>query len=52
MTTYADMASQKEHWTAFRNSPDWKTLSGKVEYKNTTSKTNPYLLHPTSYSDF
>jgi hypothetical protein len=52
MTTYADMASQKEHWTAFRNTQEWKTLSGKAEYKNNTSKTNPYLLHPTSYSDF
>jgi hypothetical protein len=52
MTTYANMTSQKEHWTAFRNSPEWKTLSGKAEFKNNTSKTNPYLLHPTSYSDF
>jgi hypothetical protein len=52
MTTYADMKSHDEHWQAFRNSPEWKTLSGKEEYRNTTSKTNPYLLHPTSYSDF
>jgi hypothetical protein len=52
MTTYADMKSHDEHWTAFRNSDEWKTLSGKEEYKNTTSKTNPYLLHPTDYSDF
>ena len=52
MTTYADMKSHDEHWTAFRNSTEWKTLSGKDEYKNATSKTNPYLLHPTEYSDF
>jgi hypothetical protein len=52
MTTYADMKSHDEHWTAFRNSAEWKALSGKEEYKNTTSKTNPYLLHPTEYSDF
>jgi hypothetical protein len=52
MTTYSDMKSHDEHWNAFRNSVEWKTLSGKEEYKNSTSKTNPYLLHPTSYSDF
>ena len=52
MTTYADMKSHDEHWVAFRNSIEWKTLSGKEEYKNSTSKTNPYLLHPTDYSDF
>lgn len=52
MTTYADMKSHDDHWTAFRNSVEWKTLSAKEEYKNTTSKTNPYLLHPTDYSDF
>jgi hypothetical protein len=52
MTTYADMKSHDDHWKAFRESEDWKKLSGMQEYKNTTSKTNPYLLHPTSYSDF
>jgi hypothetical protein len=52
MTTYADMKSHDDHWIAFRNSVEWKTLSGKEEYKNSTSKTNPYLLHPTDYSDF
>jgi hypothetical protein len=52
MTTYADMKSHDERWTAFRNHPDWKKISGMEEYKNTTSKTKPYLLHPTSYSDF
>ncbi|MFN8240797.1 MAG: NIPSNAP family protein [Bacteroidales bacterium] len=52
MTTYADMKSHDEHWNAFRNHPDWLTLKAKPEYANTTSKTNAYLLHPTSYSDF
>jgi hypothetical protein len=52
MTTYADMKSHDDHWVAFRNHPDWKRLSGMDEYKNTTSKTSPFLLHPTSYSDF
>lgn len=52
MTTYADMKSQKEHWAAFSNHPDWKTLRAKEEYANTVIKPNAYLLHPTDYSDF
>ncbi len=52
MTTYADMKSHDDHWVAFRNHPEWKRLSGLDEYKNTTSKTAAFLLHPTSYSDF
>ena len=53
MTTFENMESHDAHWIAFRNSPDWKTLSGMEEYKNTTSKTTPVmLLHPTDYSDF
>jgi hypothetical protein len=52
MTTYADMKSHDDHWTAFRNHPDWTALKAKEEYKNNTSKTNAYLLHPTDYSDF
>jgi len=52
MTTYSDMKSHDEHWVAFRNHPDWKKLSSMDEYKNTTSKTRAYLLHPADYSDF
>ena len=52
MTTYSDMNSQKEHWAAFSNHPDWKTLRAKEEYANTVIKPKPYLLHPTEYSDF
>jgi len=52
MTTYSDMKSHDDHWLAFRNSSEWKTISSMEEYKNTTSKTKPYLLHPTDYSDF
>jgi hypothetical protein len=52
MTTYANMKSHDECWAAFRDHPDWKTLSQLEEYKNTVSKINVYLLHPTSYSDF
>lgn len=52
MTTYSDMKSHDEHWKAFVNTDGWKKLSTMEEYKNTVSKANPYLLHPTSYSDF
>jgi len=52
MTTYADMNSQKEHWAAFSNHPDWKTLRAKEEYANTVIRPKAYLLHPTDYSDF
>ena len=52
MTTYSDMKSHDEHWMAFRNSPEWKTISAMEEYKNSTSKTKAFLLHPTDYSDF
>jgi hypothetical protein len=52
MTTYADMKSHDDHWVAFRNHADWKRISGMDEYKNSTSKTNAFLLHPTNYSDF
>jgi len=52
MTTYANMKSHDECWAAFKEHPDWKTLSQLEEYKNTVSDIHVYLLHPTSYSDF
>jgi hypothetical protein len=52
MTTYSDMKSRDEHWKAFINHPDWKTLSIKEEYKNTVPRPKAFLLHPTDYSDF
>jgi hypothetical protein len=52
MTTYADMKSHDACWAAFRSHPEWKRISGLEEYKNSTSKTKAFLLHPTSYSDF
>ena len=52
LTTYADMKSHDNCWSAFRDSPEWKRISSMDEYKNTTTKTNAYLCHPTDYSDF
>ncbi len=52
MTTFSDMKSHDDHWKAFRDSPEWKKMSGLEEYKNTVSRANVFLLHPASYSDF
>jgi hypothetical protein len=52
MITFSDMKSHDDHWSAFGKTEEWKKLLGMDEYKNTVSKANPYLLHPTSYSDF
>jgi hypothetical protein len=52
MTTFSDIKSHDQHWKTFVDSEGWKKLSGLEEYNNTVSKANPYLLHPTSYSDF
>lgn len=52
MTTYADKKSRDDHWAAFGKHPEWKKISSMDEYKNTTTRTNSYLLHPTDYSDF
>jgi len=52
MTSFSDKKSHDDHWKSFTSSDEWKKLSGMDEYKNTVSKANVYLLHPTSYSDF
>jgi len=51
MTTFTDMESRDQHWDAFRTAPAWKELSAQEEYKNTVSKSDIMLLHPTAYSD-
>lgn len=51
MTSFADQKSRDNHWNEFRNHPEWKMISGMDEYKNTVSKANIFLLHPTDYSD-
>jgi hypothetical protein len=51
MTSYENMKANENCWKTFRDHPDWKKLSGMEEYKNTVSKINKYMLHPTDYSD-
>lgn len=52
MISFPDIKSREDHWTTFRNDPEWKRMSGLEEYKNTVSKVKYFLLHPTDYSDF
>jgi hypothetical protein len=52
MTSYANMDSNKEHWSTFGSHPDWIKLKDMEEYKNTVSHSDKWLCHPTDYSDF
>jgi len=52
MITFQDMAAHDSKWQDFRNSEEWKKMSGLKEYENTVSRITRYLLSPTSYSDF
>lgn len=52
MITFRDKSSQEEHWNAFREDPEWITMSNMERYQNTVSNITRYLLHPTEYSDF
>ncbi|KAF0236210.1 MAG: NIPSNAP family containing [Prolixibacteraceae bacterium] len=52
MTSYENMKANEECWKTFRDHPDWKTLSGMEEYKNTVSKIDKFMLYPADYSDF
>ena len=52
MITFRDMAAHDEKWQAFRDSDEWKKMSGLKEYENTVSRISRYLLSPTAYSDF
>jgi len=52
MTTFTNKNSRDSHWKAFGDSPKWKELSSKVEYKNNVSRANIMFLYPTEYSDY
>ncbi len=51
MTSFENIASRNEHWKTFGADPEWKKLSALLEYKNTVSKADIILLHPTAYSE-
>ncbi len=51
MTTFESQASRDEHWKAFGQDPQWKTLSAMPEYQHNVSKNVTLFFRPTSYSD-
>jgi hypothetical protein len=51
LTTFENQASRDEHWKAFSNDPQWKTLSAMPEYQHNVSKNVTRFFRPTSYSD-
>ena len=51
MTSFENIESRNEHWKTFGADPEWKKLSALPEYKNTVSKADIILLHPTAYSE-
>lgn len=51
MTTFENQASRDEHWNAFRDDSQWKTLSKLPEYQHNVSKIDIFFLRPTEYSD-
>ncbi len=52
MTTFENKADRDAHWAAFRDDPDWKSLSARPEYKNNVSRSVITFLRPAEYSDF
>ncbi|HZK62800.1 MAG TPA: NIPSNAP family protein, partial [Puia sp.] len=52
MTTFNSKEDRDKHWEAFFSDPQWKTLTGKAEYKNNVSHADIVFLHPAEYSDF
>jgi hypothetical protein len=52
LTTYANQESRDNHWKAFVDSPEWKSLIAMDKYKNTISHIDILFLYPTEYSDY
>ncbi|MBD0287763.1 MAG: NIPSNAP family containing protein, partial [Flavisolibacter sp.] len=45
-------AVRDEHWKAFSDDPEWKTLSAQPQYQHNVSRNETIFLAPTDYSDF
>ncbi|MBN2328963.1 MAG: NIPSNAP family protein [Candidatus Omnitrophica bacterium] len=46
MLAFEDMDARYKNWDVFRNSPAWKELSGKEEYRDTVSNISDLILRP------
>ena len=51
MTSFENKQARDEHWKAFGDDAEWKTLKAKPEYLNNVSKAEVVLCHAASYSD-
>ncbi len=50
MVVHTDFAASKKNWDAFRDDPDWKTLSAGAIYKDNVSKVISLFIRPTGGS--
>jgi hypothetical protein len=50
MLVFDDMADRDKNWKVFVDSPEWKELSGDVQYKDTVSNISDIILSPASCS--
>lgn len=50
MLAFENMEQRDANWKTFVNSPEWKELSGKEEYKDTVSNISDLILRPTGFS--
>ena len=50
MLSSSDVKSHKRHWKDFLAHPEWNRIKVLVEYKDTVSKIQKWMLKPTSYS--
>ncbi len=50
MVVHADLDESKKNWNAFRDNPDWKTLSAGAVYKDNVSKVISLFIRPTGGS--
>jgi hypothetical protein len=53
MVVFDNEAARTEHWKAFGNSPEWKTISTDPKYRNNISVNHieSILMKRTAYSD-
>ena len=50
MLTFSNMQDRETSWEAFRNHPDWHTMSADPYYADTVSNITSIILRPESFS--
>jgi hypothetical protein len=52
MLSFENLAARDQHWTAFSNNPDWKTMQANPRYafENIVSNISNFILTPAAYS--